>query len=282
MTDNRRNRAWDDDNPALEPDDDEIAYEPFEDVPWTDDDDELNVIDLDEMDEVGRDERDENANAPGAIKPPAHERPQPARRPASQPRPASRPAPRTPAPHPPAAPADYHVLLPLTVALNEAIRALHAEAGLRDMPPPGILLAHVRTANPKTLARIVADWYLKTLPVTVATDEVLAEVIGARQYAAAWTLQPADRLLAARRALVQALATHEDITTDPAPVLDVRITIADQVAPDAYPHLLGAMQAAFEPVRWKVDAVQIFRAPPSDSKAGWSLIWDSSRPDLIP
>ncbi|MBN2304937.1 MAG: hypothetical protein JXQ72_10690 [Anaerolineae bacterium] len=178
----------------------------------------------------------------------------------------------------PAVPQDvYRVLLPLPPDLTAQVLELRAMGGIVHMPPPGItLLSAFRTTDRSAVEAAIRAWAKTQLPFRLEITGVLAEVIGAQQYVAAWTLDPEDALQEAQYALMRALLPVilplPDPTGMPISALPVRVTVGDRIAARHYPEVIGQMQRDFESVLWTVSTVQIAHHEPGAPPDEWTVL----------
>lgn len=177
---------------------------------------------------------------------------------------------------PPIPPEVYRALLAVPPELGALVLEMRAAGEIEAMPPPGIaLLTAFRTTDRAAVEAALERWAAAHLPIRIGVTGVLAEVIGARQYVAAWTLAPEEALQAAQLALTQALMPLilplPDPTGAPISAYPVRVTVGDQVAAHRFPRVIGQMQRAFDPVTWRADTVLLAAHAPDAPPDAWEI-----------
>ncbi len=262
-------------------DDDEIVYEPLDDVTWVDED-EIEVIELPEEPAVDVTEVPPEIPAGDAVEETGEA---PAETPAAS-APAAVPLPlplelppeagpeqaAEPVPAPGGPPCLYRVVIPLDEALRSTIDAVRGEHALGGPAPAALeLIAPFRSDHPDALADALRTWSGAWLPLELALDAVSAEVIGPRRYVAGWSLEPAGRLIAAQHALVDALDGLREPCEGESEPFEPRIVVADRVPPHVFPHLIADMQRAFEPQRRAITAIVLEEATPGPQPPRWSV-----------
>jgi hypothetical protein len=177
-------------------------------------------------------------------------------------------APVVPAKAPPDV--NYRVSLLLPSELAETVEDLRDTGEIEDAPPPGIELTPAfTTSDLPAVEKALDKWAKKHLPIQLEITGVLAQVVRAREYIAAWTLQPEEELFKAQQALMKALEPL--ITIDTETDFEVRVTIGERVAPRPYPALIAQMQRDFDSFIWNAEAVSLLQAPLDSSE------WQTAR-----
>jgi hypothetical protein len=175
---------------------------------------------------------------------------------------------------PPPPPPDliYRVQISLPPELIEQATALRKTGEITAMPEPGIaLVVDFRATDLDAVRAALAAWVQKHLPMQLESTGVWAEVIGAQQYIAAWTLQPEKEVHAAQRSLNRALAPLITPLPDVPAEFPVRVVIGDQVAAARYPHVVAQMQRDFEPEVWHATELRLIQHPADAAPATWDL-----------
>ncbi len=175
-------------------------------------------------------------------------------------------------PGPPPPPPDliFRVQLSLPPELTEQTTALRKTGEITAMPEPGIaLVADFRATDPEAVKTALAAWVQKHLPMQLESTGVWAEVIGAQQFVAAWTLQPEKEVHAAQRSLNKALAPLITPLPDAPAEFPVRVVIGDQVAAARYPHVIAQMQRDFEPEVWHATELRLIQHPADAAPVTW-------------
>ncbi len=163
-------------------------------------------------------------------------------------------------PEPEPAPEIYCALLPLPSDLHAQVVKLRKLGKITSMPPPGIaltppFLTHERPAVEAALT----EWTRAHLPFQLEIISVMAKVIGAQQYIAAWALEPEEELLDAQHELRQALADLILPVPGAAGTFNAWLPVGDHVAAARYPHIIGQMQRDFEPFVWHANDLHLVR-----------------------
>lgn len=174
-------------------------------------------------------------------------------------------------PEPVIAPDVYCALLPLPQEVSAQVIELRKTGEISGMPPPGIVLTVLfRAADLAAVEAALEKWARAHLPFQFETTSVLARVIGAQQYVAAWTLEPEEELVEAQHALRRALA--ELILPQPGAVFafEAYVPVGDHVAAQRYPHVIGHMQRDFEPVVWQSTDLQLVRQ--GEKPGEWDVV----------
>jgi hypothetical protein len=169
------------------------------------------------------------------------------------------------------APDVYCALLPLPQELSVQVIELRKTGEISTMPPPGIVLTVLfRAADRAAVETALKKWARAHLPFQFETTNVLAKVIGAQQYVAAWALEPEEELVEAQHALRRALA--ELILPQPGAVFafEAYVPVGDHVAAQRYPHVIGHMQRDFEPVVWQATDLQLVRQ--GEKPGEWDVV----------
>ena len=175
----------------------------------------------------------------------------------------------------PAAPVDcvYRLLLTLPPELGAEVLELRELGEIDDMPPPGIDLAMAfRSADLDMLESAIESWARAHLPLELAVVEIVAEIIGAQQYVAAWRVEPHAALLDAQLALKRRLTPAIVPLAESLPVFQPRVIIGAHVPARAYPRVIGQMQRDFEPYTWHAESVALLRAAPDAAPGEWELV----------
>lgn len=180
-----------------------------------------------------------------------------------------------PAP-PPVPPEVYRVMLAVPPELGARVLELREAGEIGNMPPPGIaLLPAFRTIDLPGVEAVLDDWTRVHLPLQLEITAVLAEVVGAQQYIAAWALQPEEDIQEAQYALLRALVPLILPLSDPsgAPVsaYPVRVTIGDGITARRYPHVIAQMQQDFEPFVWHAQSLLLARHLPEAGPNNWEI-----------
>lgn len=234
--------------------DDDIVYEPLDDVAWVDEE-ELNAIEVteDEAAEVGEAARQGTLEAPAeapAAADLAHED-------------ASRPAPAGP-------PCLFRVVFSLSDDLRDVIAEARGDLALDEAAPDALeLIAPFRCDTIAALEDALEAWASERLPLHVTLAEVTAEVLGAQRYLAGWALTPAGRMAAAQQALKRALSDLIEPCADVPDAFEPRIVVADHVPPTVFPHLVAEMQRVFEPQGWVIEEIVLEEMAPDAPAPRW-------------
>ena len=178
---------------------------------------------------------------------------------------------RQPVARPPAEPV-YQVLLALPPELGAQVLELRATGDVEDMPPPGIpLTPRFFTPDADALDAALERWARARLPLTVEIAGVQAEILGERQYVAAWTVTLDDRLRAALHALKRSLSGLVQPLPDEPGTLRLRVTIGERIPARRYPHVLALMQRDFEPAQWPVQTLMLAVYAGDDAPPDWDI-----------
>lgn len=166
----------------------------------------------------------------------------------------------------------YHVLIALPDDLSVQVLELRSTGDVIDMPPPGIGLAgSFRTDDLAAVERALARWTRNQLPLQIEITGVLAEVVDEQQYVAAWLLQPEDDLRDAQHDLRHVLAPLIQPLPETRLALRVDLVISDHVPARRYPHLIGRMQADFEPFVWHATDLLLVRKDAGADEGTWEI-----------
>jgi len=264
--------------------DDDIVYEPLDDVAWVDEED-LDAIEVTEDDVVEIDEAAEagvadEVTAPGALDAgaeagtpaPASLAPEaaptalplfPEESPALERAPDSVQEPASP-------PCLFRVVVPLSDELRDAIEIARGTHALDVAPPDTLeLIAPFRCDDDAALEDALEEWAVERLPIHLTLSEVTAEVVGAQRYLAGWLLTPPGRLAAAQQALKRALADLIEPCADAPDAFEPRVIVADRVAPTIFPHLIAEMQRLFETQAWAIEEIALEEASSGDRTSRW-------------
>jgi len=275
--------------------DDELSYEPLDEEP-VGGDEELTPLDLDALDDeiepVKRDEETEEmldtiADLGGDLKPADEVESEAETLLEKSPETESTPAAELAAPEmsvkaesaaelstaetaaeekSPLVEAVYRVVIPLTPELEKQVRELRKAGKITEMPPPGIdVVAPFQAEDRAAVEAVLKSWARNHLPLQLEITGVKAQVIGAQQYAAAWTLDPAEELKEAQSDLNRVLAALITPLPDSPIEFPVCVTIGDHVAPRPYPALIGQMQRRFDTVVWDAETVSLIRQTPGST-----------------
>jgi hypothetical protein len=152
----------------------------------------------------------------------------------------------------------YCALLPLPEALALQVIELRKTGEIATMPPPGIVLtAPFRTADRPAVEATLAEWARAHLPFQFETVGIVAKVIGAQQYVAAWTLEPEEEIVEAQHALKRVLADLILPLPGATMTFSAYVPIGEQIVAPRYPHVVGQMQRDFEPFVWHANDLQL-------------------------
>jgi hypothetical protein len=166
---------------------------------------------------------------------------------------------------PPPAPPVFRVLIPLPPDLGAQVLSLRTVGEIDDMPPPGIELAvPFHTDRLDEVETILIDWARAHLPIQLERTGIVAQVVGAQQYIAAWDLEPEEELREAQVELVRALVPLINPVPGKPAKARVRVVIGDAIAPGPYPRVIGQMQREFEPYVWYAESVSLFQTTETD------------------
>lgn len=236
--------------------DEDISYEPLDDVTWVDDEEAIAV-------EVADDDIAAPPDAPPA--PPDGEHAGNAEGRADEPAPAPDPATGSDAP------CLFRVVAPLAEDLRAAIAAVRSAHALEGAAPDALeLIAPFRSDDPAALGEALRTWAAERLPLELTLSEVAADVLGARRYVAGWALDPAGRLAGAQQALARALSPLIAPCADTPDVFEPRLVVADCVPPPVFPRLIADMQRMFEPQDWTLTHITLEEAHPAERPARWT------------
>jgi hypothetical protein len=166
----------------------------------------------------------------------------------------------------------YCLALPLPPDLGAEVLELRELGEIDDMPPPGIDLGFAfDTGELAAVERAIAAWAAAHLPLELEMTEIVAEVVGAQQYVAAWHVEPHGTLHDAQIALRHALAPVAAPLAESHPTFQPRITISARVPAHTYPLVIGQMQRDFVPYAWQAGSVALFRAVAGAEPGEWEL-----------
>lgn len=170
------------------------------------------------------------------------------------------------------APVSYRYRITLVLApdvetqintLRRAVNLPDAEMGM--MP----LLPDFRTESLEDVQEILEEWVQDHLPMELTLESVEARTLGSQRYLAGWTLTPEEALLQAQEALLENLKQFiqpDDISLP----FQARLVVADHTPPTLFPLLVREMQNQFDRLSWKIDALELLRAPENDSR--WEVL----------
>lgn len=147
--------------------------------------------------------------------------------------------------------------------LRRAVNLPDAEMGM--MP----LLPDFRTDDLDDVQEILEEWVQDHLPLELTLESVEARTIGSQRYLAAWILTPVEGLLQAQEALIDDLNQYIQPEETSLP-FQSRLVVADHTPPNVFPLLVREMQTQFERLTWKIDALELLRAPENDSR--WEVL----------
>jgi hypothetical protein len=187
-----------------------------------------------------------------------------------------------PPPEPVIPPDVYCAVLALPPEVGAGVLELRTTGEIEDMPPPGVILTpHFRTHDLEAVTTALADWTRIHLPMQLEIMAIKAEIIGAQQYIAAWTLDPQEELQDAIHALKRALADLILPMPGTTTTIGPHIMIGDHVPARRYPHLISQMQDSFETHVWQSTDLQLMRCVPaneSDNGSGdGAITWELHR-----
>jgi len=173
-----------------------------------------------------------------------------------------------PAPPPPT----YQVLLALPPDLGAQVLELRTTGEIVDAPPPGIALtAGFKATDLSAVEAALTEWVRVHLPLQLETTGILAEVAGAQQYIAAWTLEPEDELREAQLELMRSLAPLITLLPDTPAAFRVRVTISDHVPARRFPHVIAQMQRDFETYVWHATELMLVQHSPDAAPGDWEI-----------
>jgi len=246
--------------------DDDIVYEPLDDVTWVDIEDEPAIeLTAEEEAALQAEAAARDADSPADARPAALDAEPDA--PAASPEPASESEPAPPA----GPPCLFRVVIPLPDDLRDAITEARGAHDLNgDAPATLEWIAPFRCEQIDALEEALRAWAAERLPLHVTLSEVTAEVMEARRYLAGWALTPAGRVAAARQALTRALAGLVEPCADAPDPFEPRVVVADRVPAPVFPHLIASMQKTFEPQGRTIDTVALEESPPDERAPRWS------------
>ena len=105
----------------------------------------------------------------------------------------------------------------------------------------------------------LADWTRIHLPIQLEIKNLKAEIIGAQQYIAAWTLEPQEELAEAIHVLKRTLADLILPLSGTTNTLGTHVMIGDHIAAKRYIHVISQMQRDLEPHVWRSTDLQLVR-----------------------
>jgi hypothetical protein len=161
-------------------------------------------------------------------------------------------------PEPVIPPEVYCALLPLPKELAAQVVALRKTGEITTMPPPGIVLtAPFRTMDRPAVEAALAKWARAHLPFQFETVGVLAKIVDAQRYVAAWALEPEEEIVEAQYALRRALADLMLPLPGATMSFSAYVPIGEQIAAPRYPLVVAQMQHEFEPFVWHANDLQL-------------------------
>lgn len=245
--------------------DEDIVYEPLDDVAWVDDED-VPAIEVTAEEAAALAEAETTAATSETTAEPAALDAQP-----DAPAPPPDPAPE-PEPAPPVGPPClFRIAIPLPDDLREAIADARGEHALDGDAPVALeWIAPFRCEEIAPLEDALRAWASERLPLHVTLSEVTAEVIDARRYLAGWALAPAGRVAAAQQGLKRALADLIEPCADVPDPFEPRVVVADRVPAPVFPHLIATMQQTFESQSWTMDTIALEESPPDARAPRWT------------
>jgi hypothetical protein len=175
-------------------------------------------------------------------------------------------------PPPALPPTTFQVLLGLPPDLGAQVLELRTAGEIADAPPPGIALTVGFTAaDLPAVETVLADWVRAHLPLQLETTGIVAEVVGAQQYVAAWTLDPEEELHEAQRELMRSLAPLVTLPPDTPAAFSVRVSISDHVPAKRYPYVIAQMQRDFETYVWHATELMLAQHAPDAAPGDWEI-----------
>jgi hypothetical protein len=173
---------------------------------------------------------------------------------------------------PPPPPVTFQVLLGLPPDLGAQVLELRTTGEIADTPPPGIALtAGFTAADLPAVETVLADWVRAHLPFQLETTGIVAEIVGAQQYVAAWTLDPEEELHEAQRELMRSLAPLVTLPPDTPTAFSVRVSISDHVPARRYPYVIAQMQRDFETYVWHATELMLAQHAPDAAPGDWEI-----------
>jgi hypothetical protein len=173
---------------------------------------------------------------------------------------------------PPPPPVTFQVLLGLPPDLGAQVLELRTTGEIADTPPPGIALtAGFTAADLPAVETVLADWVRAHLPFQLETTGTVAEIVGAQQYVAAWTLDPEEELQEAQRELMRFLAPLVALPPDTPAAFSVRVSISDHVPARRYPYVIAQMQRDFETYVWHATELMLAQHAPDAAPGDWEI-----------
>ncbi|MBN1680032.1 MAG: 2'-5' RNA ligase family protein [Anaerolineae bacterium] len=169
-----------------------------------------------------------------------------------------------------APPMVFCIQLDLSLELAERVRSLRQQNRISPALPSGIeLVGTFRAGDVDAVKKILADWARNHLPIQLEITGVVADVIGAQRYVAAWSLQPEDTLQEARAALVADLEPLITLETEGEIGFRPWLAVSTRVPPQPFPRLIDQMQREYEPYVWDTETIVLLTASADDSEPGW-------------
>ncbi len=152
------------------------------------------------------------------------------------------------------------MLVAVPAEMSQEMGKLRKLGEIKDMPEPGFeLVAPFRAENPALVQTMLKSWARNHLPLQLEVTGVQAEVMGAHDYVAGWTLLPGDDLDEAQADLIRALTSRVTFVPDMPEKPTLRVIVGQKVAPGPFPRLVARMQRDFESYVWHAETAVLVR-----------------------